>query len=103
LVKTTASIVYGIVCFPLEVDGMSTILEVVGYLIGDAVFNRLVGTLRVEKPLASPNWETVDDEKNFKTLLERNSRFEDPVYKKNLQRLIERNRQFEEERNERHS
>jgi|HubBroStandDraft_2_1064218.scaffolds.fasta_scaffold671385_1 hypothetical protein len=82
---------------------MSSIWEVVGYLIGDALFGKVVGTLRVEKPLAPPHWETVDDEKNFKTLPEPNSGFGDPVYKKNLQRLIERNRQFEEERNERHS
>jgi hypothetical protein len=74
-----------------------------GQLIGDAVFAKLVGKLRVEKPLASPHWETVDDEKNFKMLLEHNSGFDDPVYKKNLQRLIERNRQFEEARNGRDS
>jgi hypothetical protein len=82
---------------------MSIIWEVVGQLIGDVVFTKLVGKLRVERPLASPHWETVDDEKNFKVRLERNSGIDDPIYKKNLQRLIERNRQFEEARNERHS
>ncbi len=82
---------------------MSIIWELVGQFIADAVLTKLVGKLRVERPLASPHWETVDDEKNFKMPLERNPGFDDPVYKKNLQRLIERNRQFEEERNEQHS